>query len=81
MIGWNTNTRILRDFWDEMDKTAGCVACASPGGKKHNVACLNRKEEWKNMTIPEPEPVTRETDAEMQQDNQAPERSSSAHTP
>ena len=38
MIAWNTNTRILRDFWDEMGKTAGCAACASPGGKRHNVA-------------------------------------------
>ena len=81
MIGWNTNTRMLRDFWDEMGKTAGCEACASPGGKKHNVACLNRQEEWKNRTIPQPEPATRETDAEMQQDTQAPEPSSSAHTP
>ena len=81
MIGWNTNTRILRDFWDEMGKTAGCAACASPGGKKHIVACLNRQEEWKTRTIPQPERVTRETDAEMQQDAQAPEPSSSAHTP
>ena len=76
MIGWNTNTRMLRDFWNEMGKTAGCVACESPGGKKHNVASLYRQEEWKNRTIPQPEPVTRETDAEMQQDNQAPEPSS-----
>ena len=81
MIGWNTNTRMLRDFWGEMGKTAGCAACASPGGKKHNVACLNWQEEWKNRTIPQPENVTRETDAEMQQDNQAPGPSSSAHTP
>ena len=81
MIGWNTNTRILRDFCDEMGKTAGCGACESPGGKKHNVACLNRQEEWKNRTIPQPERVKRETDAEMQQDTQAPEPSSSAHTP
>ena len=28
MIGWNT--RFLRYFWDEMGKTAGCAACASP---------------------------------------------------
>ena len=81
MIGWNTNTRSLRDFWDEMDKTAGCAACASPGGKKHNVACLNRQEKWKTRTIPQPERATRDTDAEMQQDAQAPEPSSSAHTP
>ena len=40
-----------------------------------------KRSEWKNRTIPQPEPVTRETDAEMQQENQAPERSSSAHTP
>ena len=46
MIGWNTNTNILREFWDEMGKTAGCAACASPGGKKHSVACLNRQGEW-----------------------------------
>ena len=45
LIGWNTNARMLRDFWDEMGKTAGCAACASPGGKKHNVACLYRQEE------------------------------------
>ena len=45
MIGWNTNTRILRDFRDEMGKTAGCAACASPGGKKQSVACLNWQEE------------------------------------
>ena len=38
MIGWNTNTRILREFWDEMGKTAGYAACASPEGKKHSVA-------------------------------------------
>ena len=74
-IGWNTNTRILRYFWDEMGKTAGWAACASPGGKKHSVACLNRQEEWKTRTI-----ATRGTDAEMQQDTQAPEPSSSAHT-
>ena len=43
-IGWNTNTRILRDFWDEVGKTA----CASPGGKKQSVACPNQQEEWKN---------------------------------
>ena len=78
MIGWNTNTRILRDFWDEMGKTAGCAACASPGGKKHSVACLNRQEEWKTRTIPQPERATRDTDAEMQQDTQAPEPSSSS---
>ena len=41
MIGWNTNTRIIRYFWDEMGKTAGCAACASPGGKKHSVACMS----------------------------------------
>ena len=81
MIGWNTNTRMLRDFWDEMGKTAGCAACASPGGTKHNVPCLNRQEEWNNKTIPQPERVTRDTDAEMQQDTQAPEPSSSPHTP
>ena len=52
MIGWNTNTRILRDFWDEIGKTAGCAACASPGGKKHSVACLNRQEEWKTRGHP-----------------------------
>ena len=79
MPEWNTNTRMLRDFWDEMGKTAGCAACASPGGEKHNVAFLNQQEEWKNRTIPQPEPVTREMDAEMQQDNQALEPSSSAH--
>ena len=66
MIGWNTNTRMLRDFWNEMGKMAGSAACASPGGKEHNVACLDRQEEWKNRTIPQPEPVTRETDAEVQ---------------
>ena len=81
MIGWNTNTRILRDFWDEMGKTAGCAACASPGGKKHSVACLNRQEEWKTRTIPQSERATRDKDAKMQQDTQAPEPSSSAHTP
>ena len=81
MIGWNTNTRMLRDFWDEIGKTAGCAACASPGGKKHSVACLNRQEEWKNRTIPQPERVTRDTDTEVQQDTQAPASSSSAHTP
>ena len=48
--------------------------------RQHNVACLIRQEEWKNRSIPQPEPVTRETDAEMQQDNQAAEVSSSAHT-
>ena len=69
MIGWNTNTRMLRPIWDEMGKTAGCAACASRGGKIHNVACLNRQEEWKNRTIPQPEPVTLETDVEVQQDN------------
>ena len=37
MISWNTNTRMLRDFSDEMGKTAGCAVCASPRGKKHNV--------------------------------------------
>ena len=79
--GWNTHTRMLRDFWDEMGKTEACAACASPGGKKHNVACLNPQEEWKNRTIPQPERVTRETDAEMQQDTQAPEPSSTAYTP
>ena len=81
MIGWNTNTRILRDFWDEMGKTEGCAACARPGGKKHSVACLSRQEEWKTRTIPQPERATRDMDAEMQQDAQAPEPSSSAHTP
>ena len=80
MIGWNTNTRMLRDFWYQMDKTAGCAACASPGGQKHYVACLNRQEEWKNRTIPQPKRVTREADAEMQQ-TQAPAPSSSAHEP
>ena len=81
MIGWNTNTRILRGFWDEMGKTAGCAACPSSGGKKHNVTCLNWQEEWKTRTIPQPERATRDTDAEMQQDTQAPEPSSSVHTP
>ena len=81
MVGWNANTRIRRDFWDEMGKTAGCAACASPGGKKHFVACLNRQEEWNTRTIPQPERATRDTDAEMQQDTQAPELSSPAHTP
>ena len=81
MIGWNTNTRSLRDFWDEMGKTAGCAACASPGGKKHSVAFLNRQEKWKTRTIPQPERATRDTDAEMQQDTEAPVPSSSAHTP
>ena len=81
MIGWNINTRILRDFWDEMGKTAGCAACASPGGKKHSVACLNQQEEWKTRTIPQSERATRGKDAKMQQDTQAPEPSSSAHKP
>ena len=75
MIGWNTNTRILRDFWDEMGKTAECAACASPG-KKHSVACLNRQEEWKTRTIPQSERVTRETSTETQQDTKAPASSS-----
>ena len=51
LIGWNTNTRILRYFRDEMGKTAGCAVCASPGGKKHSVACLSRQEEWKTKII------------------------------
>ena len=80
-IGWNTNTGILRDFWDEMGKTAGCAACASPGGNEHSVACLNRQEEWKTRAIPQPERVTRDTDTEIQEDTQAPASSSSAHTP
>ena len=63
MIGWNTNSRMLRD-----NLTVGCAAYASPGGKKHNVACLNWKEEWKNKTIAQSQRVRRETDAEMQQD-------------
>ena len=41
---------------------------------------LTGKRSGRTGTIPQPEPVTRETDAEMQQDNQAPEPSSSAHT-
>ena len=80
MIGWNTNTRMLRDFWDEMGKTAGCAACGNPGGKKHYVACQNRQEEWKHRTIPQPERATRETDAEMQLDTQALKPSSSPAT-
>ena len=48
---------------------------------RNSVACLNRQEEWKTRTIPQPERATRETDAKMQQDTQAPEPSSSAHTP
>ena len=81
MIGWNTNTRILRDFWDEMGKTAGCAACASPGGKKHSVACLNRQKEWKTRPSHNPERMTRDKDTETQQDTQTPASSSSAHTP
>ena len=42
LIGWNTSTRILREFWDELGKTAGCAAYASPGGKKHSSACLSQ---------------------------------------
>ena len=80
MIGWNTNTKDQR-FLGRDGKTAGCAACASPGGEKHNVACLNRQEEWKIRAIPQPERATRFTDAEMQQDAQAPEPSSAAHTP
>ena len=40
MIGWNKNTRILRDFWDEMDMTAGCAA----------YACQKRQETQSCMT-------------------------------
>ena len=73
--------RILRDLWDEMDKTAGCTACASPGGKKHIVACLGRQEEWKTRTIPQSERMTHGTDTEKQQDTQAAASSSTVHTP
>ena len=34
VVGWNSNRKILRNFWDELSKTAGCAACASPRGKK-----------------------------------------------
>ena len=80
-IGWNTNTRILRDFWDEMGKTAGCAACASPGGKKHSVGCLSRQEELKTRTTTQSERMTHGTDTEIQQDTQAAMSSSTVHTP
>ena len=80
MIDWNTNTRMLRDFWNKMGKTAGCVACASPRGKKHNVASLNRQEEWKNRTIPQPEPVTREMEQKCNRTTRHPSPVPSAHT-
>ena len=80
-IGWNTYTRILRDLWDEMGKAAGCAACASPGGKKHSVACLNRQKEWKTRTIPQSERATRDKDAKMQTGHPGTVPSSSGHTP
>ena len=64
---WNTNTRNLREFWDEMGKTAGCAGCVSPKGNKHNVACLSRQEEWKNKTIPQSGHMTHADDTEGQQ--------------
>ena len=81
MIGWNTNTRILSDFFDEMGKTAGCAACASPGGKKHSVACLNWQELLKTRTIPQSERMTHGTDTQIQQDTQAATSTSTVHTP
>ena len=81
MIGWNHNTRILRDFWGEMGKAAGCAACASPGGKKHSVACLSRQEEWKTRRIPQSERMTHGTDTEVQRDTQAPASSSTVQSP
>ena len=81
MIGWNTNTRILKYFGDEIGKTAGCAACVSPRGKKHSVACLSRQEEWKTKTIPQSERMTHGTDTEIQQDTQAPASNSTIHTP
>ena len=32
-------TKKFREFWDELGKTAGCAESASPGGKRHSVAC------------------------------------------
>ena len=81
MIGWNTNTRIFRDFWDAMGKPAGCAACASPGGKKHCGAHLSRHEEWKTRTIPQSERMTHGTDTEIQQHTQAAASSSTVHAP
>ena len=49
--------------------------------KKHSVACMNRQEEWKTKTIPQPERVTHSADAEMQQDTQAATSTSTVHTP
>ena len=47
-----------------------CAACASPGGKKHSVACLNQQEEWKTRTIPQSARVTRVAGTDLQQDTQ-----------
>ena len=81
MIGWNTNTKILRAFWEEMGKTAGCAACASPGGKKHSVVCLNRQGELKNKTIPQSEHMTHTDDTEGQQITHEASSSSTVRTP
>ena len=80
MIGWNTKTRILKDFWDEMGKTAGCAARASPKVKKHSVACLSRLKEWQRRTIRQSECMTHGTDTELQQDAQAATSTSKDHT-
>ena len=66
MIRWNTNTRNLRQFWDEMGKTAGCAACVSSKGNKHNVAGLSRQEEWKSKIMVQSEHVRHADDTEGQ---------------
>ena len=47
-------------------KTAGCAACVSPKGNKHNVACLSRQEEWKSKIMLQSEHVRHADDTEGQ---------------
>ena len=81
LIRWNTNTRNLRQFWDEMGKTAGCAACVSPKGNKHNVACLSRQEEWKSKIMLQSEHVRHADDTEGQTITHEASSSSTASNP
>ena len=62
------------------DGTAGYAACASPRGKKQ--CCMSEPASGvETRTIPQSDRATRDKDAKMRQGTQAPEPSSSAHTP
>ena len=78
MVGWNSNTKLLKEFGDELGKTAGC---ASPESKKHSVECQRRQEEWKSKTFPQPERATRSEETGKRQDTQPASSSITIHTP